>query len=962
MNKKLKKLLAIFLFTTYIFSMNVFAENNNILALTYKNIDNILDENKTLNDEITNNQVTENQDCENQVAEDQATNDQDTEGQDTNDQDTEDQDTNNQATEDQDTNDQDTEDQDTNDQDAEDQDTNNQATEDQDTNDQDAENQATNDQDTENQVTNDATLIENLPNIESTESKAESKATIITISTEDELKNMKPTSDYELANDITLSSDWIPIKEFYGSLNGNGHTISNVSINIKGSDNLGFINKLMGTIENIIFQDVSIDSSIINSSNKITSIGSNLGAVAVYNYGNINEVSVIGLHMVGARYMGGISAYNYGTISNSLVSMQSCGKNRGIYSYNIGDSILDERDLNGTKTANFGGQYIGGIVGLNISKIIGCMANVNILFGQYIGGIVGMAESGKVTSSYATGYLSGWHDVGGIAGVVGGDSNFYNIYSSVELDGYGEYKHVAAIGHSNTGDMGIHMKKSYQDIQMGTGGSNYLNAVGQPGLELLLGYPNVFFGKLDILEGLLTKDMIYNNWNPGGDIPWTTIDGYYPQLEHFALNENPIIRKASANSVQAVVLSTPDDFSLIGKADVSSKTLTDELWNQIDTWKYVRYPFYMSPNNIGDFVNDWKVLEQGNYIEEEIIDINKTNNKQYLGDFTSNEITREVIGVSTNDNSNNICKKIILYGTGNALNINKTVNATSAEKGKELEYTITVTNEGILPIIDVDVIDIMAIDYNIDKLKILFDYLINSNIKDFKDKYYEVYYNMAITNAQDVLNLNSPSDQDIKNAYSTLLNAIKYLNININNTLEGLSYQHLENIAELNVNESKTYIYKVLVPENQNGGIEYYNVAIANSGKLIDNDDKSLFVPQNQLGLISITKEVANNVNNDKFTIYVKGDKFETYIQLADGETIQLEVPYGTYMITEILSKDYKFLNATYFYEDNISHNMYNGDKVSISENNNLINVKFINEFNKKKYFHGSSSKTNIFS
>lgn len=53
-----------------------------------------------------------------------------------------------------------------------------------------------------------------------------------TISTEEELRAMKPAGNYLLTADIALTSDWTPISDFEGILDGGGHTISGVSVNL----------------------------------------------------------------------------------------------------------------------------------------------------------------------------------------------------------------------------------------------------------------------------------------------------------------------------------------------------------------------------------------------------------------------------------------------------------------------------------------------------------------------------------------------------------------------------------------------------------------------------------------------------------------------------------------------------------------------------------------------------------
>ena len=74
---------------------------------------------------------------------------------------------------------------------------------------------------------------------------------IITITTAEELSNIRLNlgEDYALGNDIDLSTiaNWEPIgtlaNPFTGALDGNGHTISNLTINRPTEDNVGLFGK-----------------------------------------------------------------------------------------------------------------------------------------------------------------------------------------------------------------------------------------------------------------------------------------------------------------------------------------------------------------------------------------------------------------------------------------------------------------------------------------------------------------------------------------------------------------------------------------------------------------------------------------------------------------------------------------------------------------------------------------------
>jgi hypothetical protein len=152
------------------------------------------------------------------------------------------------------------------------------------------------------------------------------------------------SKNFILMNDIDLASkSWTPIAlnnftgsddphAFSGTFDGNGHTISNLSIQgaygysknsgVKYSE-VGFFGVLTGTVKNLSFNVVSFNTYSNASLFYI-------GTVAGHNKGTINHVSVknasgtiissylLGTYSTGSS-MGGFVGYNSGTITNSLL-------------------------------------------------------------------------------------------------------------------------------------------------------------------------------------------------------------------------------------------------------------------------------------------------------------------------------------------------------------------------------------------------------------------------------------------------------------------------------------------------------------------------------------------------------------------------------------------------------------------------------------------------------------------
>ncbi len=147
---------------------------------------------------------------------------------------------------------------------------------------------------------------------------------------------------------------------FDGIFDGNGHTVSNLTLTFDGIDYIGLFGYLgsNAVIENLGVEDVNIDA--IN--------GLNIGALAGYN--------------------------SYGTISNC---------------YTTGTVI--------------GSQYVGGLVGHNYyGNVDNCYSRVSVTGPDncsFLGGLTGRSYRGSISKCYSTGYVSGGTGSSLLGGLIG---------------------------------------------------------------------------------------------------------------------------------------------------------------------------------------------------------------------------------------------------------------------------------------------------------------------------------------------------------------------------------------------------------------------------------------------------------------------------------------------------------------------------------------------------------------
>ncbi len=239
-----------------------------------------------------------------------------------------------------------------------------------------------------------------------------------------------------LENDIDLTdAEFTPIPTFGGTFNGQGHTISGLSLSGDGA-HMGLFRYIQsgGTV-----QDLNV-SGTVDSAGTLTEIGAivgtNMGTVTGCNFsgsisGKNNVGGIAGTNestgmiyncksegfVAGDHYVGGTVGQNLGTVSY-------CSNTAGV-NVNTEDvsvetldeiSLSDENEDEG-KAANTSTD-VGGIVGFSSGVVIGCTNWGTVGFqhvGYNIGGIAGR-QSGLVTGCTNWGTALGRKDVGGIVG------------------------------------------------------------------------------------------------------------------------------------------------------------------------------------------------------------------------------------------------------------------------------------------------------------------------------------------------------------------------------------------------------------------------------------------------------------------------------------------------------------------------------------------------------------------
>lgn len=236
-----------------------------------------------------------------------------------------------------------------------------------------------------------------------------------------------PGQFFALTADIDLAGfAWQPIGHmdlenmsnyscmFFGTFDGQGHTISNVTFS---SDypvcGVGVIGMNVGEVKNLTVQNVSIACTDIFSMA--------IGGVVGYNMGSVHDITLTGSNEIsGVNCTGGICGGNTGAVTNCTVS--------GTTIHVLGDNDFSSGRIIQEDVAECGGLVIGGSFGGVIDK---CTAQGTVIAeGKEpvgLGGIAGCLEMmdsvTECTADVKIKTVQGGHAIGELCGFSGTHSN-----------------------------------------------------------------------------------------------------------------------------------------------------------------------------------------------------------------------------------------------------------------------------------------------------------------------------------------------------------------------------------------------------------------------------------------------------------------------------------------------------------------------------------------------------------
>lgn len=214
---------------------------------------------------------------------------------------------------------------------------------------------------------------------------------IIDVATAQELQDMELNKSYRLVADIDLQDfDWTPLGDyetpFLGNFDGNGYTISNLSLTANDYIYAGLFGKLYGDVTNVTLLDFSIQYE--------TDFLTYVGTLAGYTEGDVKNVTVqsssINVENTESNtYAGLLVGYTQPRVGE-YTTVDLFDANELVDNLVQGTLIVDTKSIG----------YIGGLVGKSFDSYIAqneVNTEMRVTFNDYlgyVGGLVGHLQGG----------------------------------------------------------------------------------------------------------------------------------------------------------------------------------------------------------------------------------------------------------------------------------------------------------------------------------------------------------------------------------------------------------------------------------------------------------------------------------------------------------------------------------------------------------------------------------------
>jgi hypothetical protein len=272
------------------------------------------------------------------------------------------------------------------------------------------------------------------------------------VSTVEDLQAMENGYIYYLTNDIDMTGiPFEPLKEFSGVFDGQGYTISNLSL-IKTYEDVSPYIGLFSSIRSSVVKNLNINgiNYIVTIKSAVNNgLESRSGGLAglVTDYSIIDNIKVSGDIIINnqttySSYTGGIIGYSHSSELINLIALVNV-EFSGIYTDSPTGGIVGRLDYSSLNIAHSEGSVtgkdrVGGIVGDSYySDISNVYTRDMTIFGlRFVGGVVGYFYKSNLSNSYAIAIFTNTNYYqGGIVGQFAEYPTISNTYSYTTYNG-----------------------------------------------------------------------------------------------------------------------------------------------------------------------------------------------------------------------------------------------------------------------------------------------------------------------------------------------------------------------------------------------------------------------------------------------------------------------------------------------------------------------------------------------
>ena len=392
-----------------------------------------------------------------------------------------------------------------------------------------------------------------------------------------------------IAPDINNKEDWFQGEYFTGVFDGDGHTISNLTI--VGESYLGLFGYLRSRA---IISNLGLERVDINGTGWYIGglVGCNWECVIIESYSTGT--------MTGNNNTGGLVGFSRGNISTSYSTVTVTGGQcvgglvgrQGLYS-----SIAASYST-GTVSGN---EDVGGLVGKHgsYSSIATCYSTGAVTGESMVGGLVGH-NWGNIITSYSAGTVSGENLVGGFTGFNRNESIITSSYSTSIVIGNNVAGGLVGDNRGNIGmcySTGMVSGNTHVGGLMGRGNPD---RVSRSFWDIQTSGQTISTGGI----GLTTAEMQDMNTylNSGWDLAdealngtcyyWQISHGHYPQLFYHS-GKSPVMPEGSGTAEQPYLIRDANDLGTVWFDPLAHYRLEAYVDLSGITWAMAVVPWFM---------------------------------------------------------------------------------------------------------------------------------------------------------------------------------------------------------------------------------------------------------------------------------------------------------------------------------------------------------------------------------